>query len=176
MTWLDRNVPPFLGAKETCLEHLVFSLEHTSVMITSNIVWVARILPAKIYGPDCSWLKYFYFQSGKHCQRHNRPENRVFMLTWVQSEGGPHITQKVKAVQWVGGANYSYLHFNFMLVAIASVTNETTMVGGSIKIIKISIRIGIKYLFNSLSDSIQVSKASVSGLKTMSGKDQIQVR
>ena len=91
-------------------------------------------------------------------------------------EGSPHLTQKVKAVQWVGGANYSYLHFNFMLVAIASVTNETTMVGGSIKIIKISIRIGIKYLFNSLSDSIQVSKASVSGLKTMSGKDQIQVR
>ena len=153
MTCLDRNVPPFLGAKETCLEHLVFSLEHTSVMITSNIVWVARILPAKIYGPDCSWLKYFYFQSGKHCQRHNRPENRVFLLNQLQSEGGPNLTLKVKAVQWVGGAYYSYLHFNFMLAAIASRTNETTMVGGSIgNVINISISIVIKYLFNSLSD------------------------
>ena len=80
-------------------------------------------------------------------------------------------------VQWVGGANYSYLHFNFMVAAIASVTNENTMVGGSIgNVINISISIVIKHLFNSLSDCIQVSKASVSDLMTMSGKDQIQVR
>ena len=102
---------------------------------------------------QCSWLKYFYFQSGKHCQRHNRPENRVFLLNQLQSEGGPNLTLKVKAVQWVGGAYYSYLHFNFMLAAIASRTNETTMVGGSIgNVINISISIVIKYLFNSLSD------------------------
>ena len=71
----------------------------------------------------------------------------------------------------------SLLHFNFMLAAIASGTNETTMVGGSIgNVINISISIVVKHLLNSLSDSIQVSKASVSDLMTMSGKDQIQVR
>ena len=59
----------------------------------------------------------------------------------------------MKAVQWVGGANYSYLNFDFMLAAIASGINETTMVGGSIgNVINISISIVIKYLFNSLSD------------------------
>ena len=69
----------------------------------------------------------------------------------------------MKAVQWVGGTNYSYLHFNFMVAAIASGANETTMVGGSIvNVINISISIVIKHLFNSLSDCIQVSKASVS--------------
>ena len=69
------------------------------------------------------------------------------MLTQLQSEEGSHLTQKVKAVQWVGGTNYSYLHFNFMVAAIASVTNETAMVGGSIaNVINFSISIVIKYL------------------------------
>ena len=38
----------------------------------------------------------------------------------------PHLTQKVKAVQWVGGANYSYLHFNFMLAEAASAMSSTS--------------------------------------------------